>query len=67
MKIVDLEVADVRWAFENEISDESRNLKYHQKYLLLCIGNEVVSLEIEDVTDTAFYLKIVEDGILGKI
>lgn len=67
MKIVDLEVADVRFAEENDIGTETRNLLYHNKYLLLNIGNEVVSLEIEDVTKTAFYLKICESGIIGKV
>lgn len=67
MKIVDLEVADVKYAEENNISSESRNLKYHQKYLLLEIGDEVVSLDIKNVTDTAFYLKIDYDGTVGKV
>lgn len=66
MKIVDLEVADAKYALEKDLGYESRNLKYHQKYLLLCIGNEVVSLKIDDVTDTAFYLKIDEEGVVGK-
>lgn len=66
MKIVDLEVADAKYALEKDLGYEIRNLKYHQKYLLLCIGNEVVSLKIDDVTDTAFYLKIDEEGVVGK-
>ena len=61
MKIVDLEVADVKYGIENDLSTEVRSLKYHQKYLLLSVGNEVVSLEIDEVTDTAFYLTIVDD------
>ena len=64
MKIVDLQVADVKYGIENELSSEVRRLKYPQKYLLLCIGNEVVSLEIENVTDTAFYLRIVDEALL---
>lgn len=63
MKIVDLEVADVKYAISKDMSTEIRNLHYHQKYLLLNIGNEIVSLELEDVTDTAFYLKIDENSI----
>ena len=67
MKVSDLEVEDTLYCIEKEISPEIMKLKYHQKYLLLCIGNEVVSLEIDKITDTAFYLKIVEDGTLGKV
>ena len=63
MKIVDLEVADVKYAFSKDMSTEVRNLHYPQKYLLLNIGNEIVSLELEDVTETAFYLKIDENSI----
>lgn len=66
MKIVDLENADAKYALEKDLGYEIANFKYHQKYLLLCIGNEVVSLEIDDVTDTAFYLKIDEEGVVGK-
>ena len=61
VKIVDLEVADVRFSEENDIGSETRNLLYHNKYLLLEFGNEIVSLEITDVTKTAFYLKIIQD------
>ena len=64
MKIVDLQVADVKYGIENELTSEVRRLKYPQKYLLLCIGNEVVSLEIENVTDTAFYLRINDEALL---
>ena len=48
MKIVDLEVADVKYAISKDMSTEIRNLHYPQKYLLLNIGNEIVSLELED-------------------
>lgn len=65
MKIVDLEVADINYALDENYPDGIRDLKYHQKYLLLVIGNEVVSLEISGVSDTAFYLRIVDDGTLG--
>ena len=55
IKIGDLEVADVTR------SESIRKLKFHQKYLLLELGEEVYELEISDVSDTAFYLKIKED------
>lgn len=55
MKIVDLEVADVTRV------ESIRKLKFHQKYLLLELGEEVYELEISDVSDTAFYLRVKED------
>ena len=55
MKIVDLDVANA--THDQQIS----RLKYPQKYLLLELGNEVFSLEVSVVTDTAIYLKIDED------
>ena len=55
MKIVDLDVANMQ--HDEQIS----RLKYPQKYLLLDAGNEVYSLEVSDVTDTAIYLKVVEE------
>lgn len=55
MKIVDLDVANA--THDQQIS----RLKYPQKYLLLELGNEVFSLEVSAVTDTAIYLKIDEE------
>ena len=55
MKIVDLDVANA--THDQQIS----RLKYPQKYLLLEIGNEIYSLEVSSVTDTAIYLKIEEE------
>lgn len=55
MKIVDLDVANVQ--HDKQIS----KLKYPQKYLLLELGNEVYSLEVSEVSDTAIYLKVVEE------
>lgn len=55
MKIVDLDVANT--LHDTQIS----RLKYPQKYLLLEIGNEIYSLEVSSVTDTAIYLKIEEE------
>ena len=55
MKIVDLDVANT--IHDTQIS----KLKYPQKYLLLELGNEIYSLEISEVTDTAIYLKIDEE------
>lgn len=55
MKIVDLDVANAQ--HDKQIS----KLKYHQKYLLLELGNEVYSLEVSEVSDTAIYLKVVEE------
>ena len=68
IKIVDLDVADVKYALEKNLSQDIKNLQYPQKYLLLEIGNEVESLEISDVTDTAFYLRIFneEEEIMPK-
>ena len=63
MKIVDLQVADVKYSESKGYSNEIRNLKYPQKYLLLEIANEIVSLEIDSVTDTAFYLKIDDEKL----
>lgn len=63
MKIVDLEVADVKYAISKDMSAEVRDLKYHQKYLLLDNGNEVLPLEIDSVTDSAFYLKICDKSL----
>lgn len=55
MKIIDLEIFDLK------TTEAKRKLNYHQKYLLLEAGNEIYELEISDVSDTAFYLKIKED------
>ena len=55
MKIGDLDVANA--THDQQIS----RLKYPQKYLLLEIGNEIYSLEVSSVTDTAIYLKIEEE------
>ena len=55
MKIVDLDVANAQ--HDKQIS----KLKYPQKYLLLELGNEIYSLEVSEVSDTAIYLKVVED------
>jgi len=55
MKIVDLDVANA--THDTQIS----RLKYPQKYLLLELGNEIYSLKISEVTDTAIYLKIDEE------
>ena len=55
MKIVDLDVANT--LHDTQIS----RLKYPQKYLLLEIGNEIYSLEVSSVTDTAIYLKMKEE------
>lgn len=57
MKVGDLEVADVTR------SESIRKLYFHQKYLLLELGDEVYELEISDVSDSAFYLKIKEDSL----
>lgn len=57
MKIIDLDVANTK--HDTQIS----RLKYPQKYLLLELGNEIYSLEISDITDTAIYLKINEEKI----
>ena len=46
MKIVDLEVADVKYAISKDMSTEVRNLHYPQKYLLLNIGNEIGRIDI---------------------
>lgn len=61
MKVNDLVVEDCIFAEFHKMSNEIRNLEFPQKYLLLEIGNEVVSLKISDVTRTAFYLKINDD------
>lgn len=61
MKINDLEFVDIDYRIINNIDNDIGKLQYHQKYLLLELGNEIYSLEIVDVTDTAFYLKIKED------
>lgn len=66
MKIVDLEVADAIYAEEHGLGNEIRKLNYPQKYLLLEIANEVVSLEISEVTDTAYYLRI-SDSMIEKV
>ena len=60
MKIVDLDYADVMYEIEKKVPRDIARLQYHQKYLLLELGNELVELEISDVTDTAFYLKVKE-------
>ena len=61
MKIVDLEYEDIMHEIKQNVPRQIARMKYHQKYLLLELGNEVYELEITDVTDTAFYLKIKED------
>ena len=53
--MVDFEVADVT------ASEMKRKLSYHQKYVFLEAGGELFELEISDVSDTAFYLKVKED------
>ena len=55
MKIVDFEVADVT------ASEMKRKLDFHQKYVFLEAGGELFELEISDVSDTAFYLKVKEE------
>ena len=60
MKIVDLDYADVMYEIENETPREIARLRYPQKFLLLDVGGEVFELEISEVTDTAFYLKVKE-------
>lgn len=61
MKIIDLEVADANYSIENNIPYEIKHLNYHQKYLLLELGGKIFSLDIDSVSDSAFYLKIVVD------
>lgn len=64
MKIVDFDVADVIFGLQNNPnqSTDIAKLKHNQKYVLLEAGNEIFELEISDVTDTAFYLKIKDDN-----
>ena len=67
MKIGDLEVADSLFATRKDYSSLIKSLMYHQKYLILDLGDELVSLEISKVTDNAVYLKIRTDGTVGKV
>ena len=55
MKIVDFDVADAK------ANNTKRKLQFPQKYVLLELGNEVYELEIADMDDSAFYLRIKED------
>ena len=57
MKVVDLTVADVN------ATELKRKLDFEQKYLLLDVDSEVYSLEVSDITDTAIYLKPVDDEL----
>ena len=63
MKIIDLEVADANYSIENDIPYEVKHLNYHQKYLLLKLGGKIFSLEIESVSDNAFYLRVINENI----
>lgn len=63
MKMVDFDVAEHQYRHNTNIDEDIARLHYPQKYVLLEAFNEIYSLEIQDVTDTAFFLKLTDDAI----
>lgn len=72
MKMVDFDVAEVEYNMNKnkdiDIYSISYNklvekLRHPQKYVLLKAFGEIYSLEVLDVTDTAFFLKLTDDAI----
>ena len=61
MKVVDLDYENVLYNIANNVPDEIAKLHYPQKYLRLVTNDgSMYSLEVVDVTDKEFYLKIKE-------
>ncbi|WP_405286492.1 hypothetical protein [Methanobrevibacter sp.] len=59
MKVVDLDYENVLYNLANNVPDEIAKLDYPQKYLrLVAADGTVYDLEVADVTDKEFYLKI---------
>lgn len=72
MKMVDFDVAEVEYNMNKNKDIDIYSISYNelveklrrpQKYVLLEAFNEIYSLEIQDVTDTAFFLKLTDDAI----
>lgn len=58
MKVIDLEFEDVKYNIDKKVPDGIKNVRFYQKELFLCIAGEIVPLDVDSVSDTAFYLKI---------
>lgn len=72
MKMVDFDVAEVEYNMNKNKDIDIYSISYNelveklrrpQKYVLLEAFNEIYSLEIQSVTDTAFFLKLTDDAI----
>lgn len=67
MKLVDLDYHDSIYNMMNDVKPEIAKLHFPQKYLrLVAADGSVYDLEIVDVTDKEFYVKI-EDKIYDPI
>lgn len=72
MKMVDFDVAEVEYNMNKHKDIDIYSISYNklverlrrpQKYVLLEAFKEIYSLEIQDVTDTAVYLKLTDRDI----
>ena len=72
MKMVDFDVAEVEYNMNKNKDIDIYSISYNelveklrrpQKYVLLEAFGAIYSLEIQDVTDTAFLLKLTDDAI----
>lgn len=63
MKMVDFDVAEHQYRRTTKVDEYIARLHFPQKYVLLEAFGEIYSLEIQDVTDTAFFLKLTDDAI----
>ena len=59
MKVMDLDIADMIYNVENEIKNPHAKMRFPQKYIILDTG-ECYDLQVEEVTDTAIYVKIAD-------
>ena len=63
MKMVDFDVAEHQYRRATKINEDIAKLNYPQKYVLLEAFGQKYSLEIQEVMDTAFLLKLTDDAI----
>lgn len=59
MKVMDLDIADMIYNVKNDIESPYSIMRFPQKYIILNTG-ECYDLQIEEVTDTAIYVKIAD-------
>ena len=61
--MVDFDVAEYQYRRNTKIDEDIARLHYPQKYVLLEAFGEIYSLEIQEVTETAVYLKLTDKDI----